>query len=110
MSKLRHNSALYLPYTGPYAGRGPHRKDGKKLDYRHIPAAYLQVTSIDEEIETHIYQLTLWHKKFAEMLNVVVIVKTNVQTHKMAHVVLFSSDVTLGYAQLIDSAVVFCHF
>ena len=36
------------------------------------------------------------------MLNVVVIVKTNVQTHKMAHVVLFSSDVTLVYAQLID--------
>ena len=102
VSKLRHNSALYLPYSGPYAGRGPHRKYGKKLDYRHIPAAYLQVTSIDEEIETHIYQLTLWHKKFAEMLNVVVIVKTNVQTHKMAHVVLFSSDVTLGYAQLID--------
>jgi len=36
------------------------------------------------------------------MLNVVVIVKTNVQTHKTAHVVLFSSDLTLGYAQLID--------
>jgi putative transposase len=102
VSKLRHNSALYLPYTGPYAGRGPHRKYGKKLDYRHIPAAYLQATSIDEEIETNIYQLTLGHKKFAEMLNVVVIVKTNVQTHKRAHVVLFSSDVTLGYAQLID--------
>jgi putative transposase len=102
VSKLRHNSALYLPYTGPYAGRGPHRKYGKKLDYKHIPEAYLQATSIDEEIETNIYQLTLWHKKFAEMLNVVVIVKTNVQTHKMAHVVLFSSDVTLGYAQLID--------
>ena len=102
VSKLRQNSALYLPYTGPYAGRGPHRKYGKKLDYRHIPAAYLQATSIDEEIETNIYQMTLWHKKFAEMLNVVVIVKTNVQTHKMAHVVLFSSDVTLSYAQLID--------
>src|SRR5215471_3008467 len=28
--------------------------------------------------------------------------KTNVQTHKTAHVVLFSSDLTLGYAQLID--------
>jgi putative transposase len=102
VSKLRHNSALYLPYTGPYAGRGPHRKYGKKLDYRDIPSAYLQATSIEEEIETNIYQLALWHKKFAEMLNVVVIVKTNVQTHKTAHVVLFSSDLTLGYAQLID--------
>jgi hypothetical protein len=53
-------------------------------------------------IETNIYQLALWHKKFAEMLNVVVMVKTHVQTHKTAHVVLFSSDVMLGYAQLID--------
>ena len=44
------------------------------------------------------YQLALWHKKFAEMLNVVVMVKTNLQTHKTAHVVLFSSDLTLGYA------------
>jgi putative transposase len=102
VSKLRHNSALYFPYAGPYAGRGPHRKYGKKLDYRNVPSAYLQATSIDEEIETNMYQLALWHKKFAEMLNVVVIVKTNLQTHKTAHVVLFSSDLTLGYAQLID--------
>ena len=58
--------------------------------------------SIDEGIETNIYQLALWHKKFAEMLNVVVIVKTNLQTHKTAHVVLFSSDLMLGYAPLID--------
>jgi putative transposase len=26
ISKLRCDAALYLPYTGPYAGRGPHRK------------------------------------------------------------------------------------
>jgi DDE superfamily endonuclease len=32
VSKLRYNSALYFPYAGPYAGRGPHRKYGKKLD------------------------------------------------------------------------------
>jgi putative transposase len=102
VSKLRYNAALYFPYVGPYAGRGPHRKYGKKLDYRNIPSAYLQTTSIEEGIETNIYQLALWHKKFAEMLNVVVIVKTNVQTPKTAHVVLFSSDLTLGYAQLID--------
>ena len=30
------------------------------------------------------------------------IVKTNLQTKKTAHVVLFSSDVSLGYAQVID--------
>jgi putative transposase len=102
VSKLRYNSALYFPYAGPYAGRGPRRKYGKKLDYRHMPNASLQATSIDEGIETNIYQLSLWHKKFAEMLNIVVIVKRHLQTHKTAHVVLFSSDLMLGYAQLID--------
>jgi len=102
ISKLRYNSALYFPYDGPYCGRGPRRKYGKKLDDRNMPSAYLQATSMDEGIETNIYQLALWHKKFAEMLNIVVIVKRNVQTHKTAHVVLFSSDMTLGYAQLID--------
>jgi putative transposase len=102
VSKLRYNSALYFLYAGPYAGRGPRRKYGKKLDYRNIPSVYLQATSIDEGIETNTYQMSLWHKKFAEMLNIVVIVKRNLQTHKMAHVVLFSSDLTLGYAQLID--------
>ena len=102
VSKLRYNSALYFLYAGPYAGRGPRRKYGKKLDYRNIPSAYLQATSIDEGIETNIYQMPLWHKTFADMLNIVVIVKRNVQTHKTAHVVLFSSDLALGYAQLID--------
>ena len=102
VSKLRYNSALYFPYDGPYCGRGPRRKYGKKLDYRNIPSAYLQATSIDEGIETNIYQMSLWHKKFAEMLNIVVIIKTNLQTHKTAHVVLFSSDLTLGYDHLID--------
>jgi putative transposase len=32
VSKLRYNSALYFLYAGPYAGRGPRRKYGKKLD------------------------------------------------------------------------------
>jgi len=32
VSKLRYNSALYFPYAGPYCGRGPRRKYGKKLD------------------------------------------------------------------------------
>ena len=67
-----------------------------------MPSTSLQATSIDEEIETNIYQMALWHKKFAEMLNIVVIVKRDLQTHKTAHVVLFSSDLTLEYELLID--------
>lgn len=102
VAKLRYTSALYFLYAGPYAGRGPRRKYGKKLDYRNIPSAYWQATSIDEGRETNMYQMSLWHKKFADMRNIVVLVKRNLQTHKTAHVVLFSSALTLGSAQLID--------
>jgi hypothetical protein len=102
ISKLRYNSALYLPYDGPYSGRGPHRKYGQKLDYQNIPSEYLKSTSIDKEIKTQIYQMSLWHKKFADLLNIVVIVKTNLKTNKTAHVVLFSSDLELEYEKMID--------
>lgn len=102
ISKLRYNSALYLPYDGPYSGRGPRRKYGQKLDYQNIPSEYLKSKSVDEDIKTQIYQMPLWHKKFSDLLNIVVIVKTNLQTRKTAHVVLFSSDLSLGYESLID--------
>jgi putative transposase len=102
ISKLRHNSALYIPYEGPYSGRGPHRKYGQKLDYHNMPSECLKSTSIAKEIKTQIYQMPLWHKKFVDLLNIVVIVKTNLKTKKTAHVVLFSSDLSLGFESLID--------
>ena len=46
--------------------------------------------------------MNVWHKKFVDLLNIVVIVKTNLKTQAVAHVVLFSSDLALAYAQLID--------
>jgi putative transposase len=102
ISKLRHDAALYFPYDGPYAGRGRRRKYGSKLDYACIPCRYLQHRSVEDHIRTDIYQARMLHKEFAEPLNVVIIVKTNLKTRKRAHVVLLSSDPELGYAQLID--------
>jgi putative transposase len=102
ISKLRHDSALYLPYHGPYSGRGPRKKYGDKINYQNIPETYLKTSSTDKDIETKIYQMKMWHKKFADLLNVVVIVKTNLKTHKVAHVVLFSSDLDLSYDLVID--------
>jgi putative transposase len=102
ISKLRHDSALYFPYKGPYAGRGPRKKYGKKLNYQDVPESYLKASSTDKDVETKIYQMSLWHKKFADLLNVVVIVKTHLKTQKVAHVVLFSSDLDLDYEQVIE--------
>lgn len=102
ISKLRHDAALYFPYEGPYSGRGPHRKYGKKIDYNNIPPRYLKHSSIEENIQTNIYQATMLHKEFAQLLNVVIIVKYNLKTDKRAHVILFSSDLDLSYERLID--------
>ena len=102
ISKLRSDAALYEPYDGPYQGRGPRRKYGAKLTYTALPDKYLRQTTVEGAIETRIYQAELRHKEFAQLLNVVIILKTNLSTQKRAHVILFSSDLTLAYDKLID--------
>jgi putative transposase len=102
ISKLRCDAALYVPYSGPYAGRGPRRKYGHKIDYDHLPGEYLQQTTVEGHIETRVYQAQLLHKEFPQPLNVVIVAKTNLRTHARAHVVLFSSDLDLAYAPLVD--------
>jgi hypothetical protein len=102
ISKLRYDAALYFPYTGPYAGRGPHRKYGDKVDYDHLPMQYLKETTVERHMQTCIYQLHLLHKEFPQPLNVVIIAKTNLRTQARAHVVLFSSDLALAYTPLVD--------
>jgi putative transposase len=102
ISKLRCDAALYFPYTGPYAGRGPHRKYGRKVEYPNIPAPYLKETTVEGNTQTRLYQAQLLHKEFAQALNVVIIVKTNLQTHTWGHVILFSSDRELPYDTLRD--------
>src|SRR6266581_3951454 len=102
ISKLRADSALYWPYTGPYAGRGPRRKYGDKVDDAHLPETYLKETTVEGHIQTRLYQAQLLHKEFAQPLHVVIIVKTNLHTQARAHVVLFSSDLALAYVPLVD--------
>ncbi len=102
ISKLRCDAALYFPSTGPYAGRGPRRKYGRKVDYANMPQQYLKATTVEGHIATRLSQAQLLHKEFAHPVNVVIIVKTNLRTQAQAHVLLFSSDLTLAYTSLID--------
>jgi hypothetical protein len=55
-----------------------------------------------KNIETKLYQVQVWHKNFPDLLNVVVIVKKNLKTGKVAKVLLFSDDLNLPYDKLID--------
>lgn len=102
ISKLRHDSALYLPHDGPYSGRGPRKKYGARLDFARPPQHSWRHTTVEDDLRTDTYQLTVRHKKFAEPLNVVLVVKTHLKTHRSAHVLLFSSDLTLAWDKLVD--------
>jgi hypothetical protein len=102
ISKLRCDAALYFPYAGPYAGRGPRRKYGRKVDDDDMPERYLQETTVEGHIQTRRYQAQLLHKELAQPLNVVIIAKTNLRTQARAHVVLFSSALALASAPLVD--------
>ena len=102
ISKLRSDSALYLPYDGPYAGRGPKRLYGDKLNPRTLPERYLCQSSVEQDIESCIYQVQVRHKTYAELLNVVCLVKTNLKTQAQAHVLLVCSDLALPFDKLLD--------
>ena len=102
ISKLRFDSALFFPYSGEYSGRGRRKKYGNKVDYGKLPEKYLKSSSIEGNIQTHIYQMQLWHKLFADLLNIVIIEKTHLKTGKKRHIILFSSDLELAYDKLIE--------
>ncbi len=102
ISKLKRNAALYLPYEGKQKPSGARKKYGEKLNYHSIPSKYLQSTTTEAGVQTDIYQLKALHKEFGHPLNVVIIVKTKLATSERAHVLLFSSDLTLAADRLID--------
>lgn len=102
ISKLRCDAALYLPYEGEYSTIGRHPKYGDKIDVYKINEKYLKETSIQENLRTDIYQATLLNKEFDFALNVVIIIKTNLDTQAQAHVILFTTDLDLAYNKIID--------
>ena len=58
-------------------------------------------TTQDEGIRTDVYQATMLHECFADPINVVILVKTDLARGTWAHAVLFSSDLKLTYDTLI---------
>jgi hypothetical protein len=101
ISKLRFDAALYPAFEGEYSGRGPKPKYGAKIDCRNMDAKYLKDTSIEGNLRTDIYQGQFCNKEFAFALNVVVILKTNLETQAQAHVILFSTDLKQTYGKII---------
>ena len=102
ISKLRADAALYFPYDGPYQGRGPRRKYGAKLNVDAMPEQFLRQRSVEDGVETSVYQAEMLHTEVAQALNVVIIVKTNLKTQARAQVLLFSSDLSLSFEKLVE--------
>jgi len=105
ISKLNRNTALFLPYKeekNKKRRRGRPRKYGKKLDYQKLPKENLSHEYEEQGIQTKIYQVPqVWTKKMPFLINVVIIVKTNLENQKTSRVVLFSTDLNLEAQELI---------
>ena len=102
ISKLNRNTALYLPYQGPYPGKGRRKKYGDKIDYQDIPERYLTQSTTEDGIRTMVYQIKgVWTKQMPCLINVVIIVKINLETQKAGRVVLFSTDLALEASTII---------
>jgi putative transposase len=101
ISKLRSDAALYPAFEGEHSGRGAKPKYGTKIDVHQLDAKYLKETSTEDHLRTDIYQGQLYNKEFAVALNVIVILKTNLETHAQAHVILFSTDLGQPYDKII---------
>ncbi|WP_254564144.1 hypothetical protein [Oscillatoria sp. HE19RPO] len=94
--KLREDSGLYFSCKSSDSEQKTNGKYRLNLQVGQITAEYLK------KITTEIYQTTLLHKKIAQSLNVVIIVKTNQGTSSHSHVILFSRDLDLSYGERID--------
>ena len=99
---MRHDTALYLPFSGEKPRRGPTPRYGDKINYAHLPADFLVSSSIDDDYRVDTYQMHAYHKEYPDLLNVVVVVKTHLITGKRGHIVLFSTDLDLNADQVVD--------
>ncbi len=101
VSKMRSDAALYPAFEGEYSGTGRPTKYGEKIDVNKLDANYLKETSIEDHLRTDIYQGQFYNKEFAFALNVVILLKTNLETGAQAHVILFSTDLELAYDKIV---------
>ena len=102
ISRMRSDAALWLEPTAEEKQEHPRLKYGARLDYTKLPKEGLCSEVTEEGYCTRIYHLTCLHKEFAERLNIVIIVRTHIESGRVGHVVLVSSDLTLCWELLLD--------
>lgn len=101
ISKMRSDAALYPSFEGEYSGNGRPTKYGEKIHVHQMDPKLLKETCREGKVRTDIYQGQFYNKEFAFALNVVVILKTNLETLSQAHVILFSTNLELAYDKML---------
>jgi len=111
ISKLRVNTALYLPYAekkGAKKRRGRKPKYGSKIDYDTLTpesAYYVKTTQEEDkpEVSIQIYQISkVWVKFLPVLINVVIFKAVNTKTGKVGRRILFSTDLNLSAELMIQ--------
>ena len=102
ISKLRQDSELYLPFDGEYSGHGAPKKYGNRLHIDNLPDGCWRFDEFEDDIKTSVYQLTALHRKFAQPLNIVIVVKTHLKTGRTAKAILFTDDLGLPANLLLE--------
>jgi putative transposase len=102
ISKMRSDAALYLEPTALQKRLRPRLKYGDRLDVADLPADLLRSSHTQDGVLTQVYQVRCLHKSFDRRLNVVLLQKTHLASGRVGHVILFSSDLFLSAATLID--------
>jgi DDE superfamily endonuclease len=102
ISKMRSDAALYREPTLLQKQLRPRLKYGDRLDMAELPADLLKSSDTADGYRTQVYQARCLHKSFDRRLNVVILKKTHLQSGRVGHVILFTSDLFLGAATLID--------
>jgi len=102
ISKMHYNAELYLTPTAAEKAKRPRLKYGARIDYTHLPETLLCWRCTEDGYRFEVFQARCLHKHFADPINVVIVVKTNLQTQHVGHAVLFSSDLSLDAERLVD--------
>ena len=103
ISKLKSNSALYLPYEGEQNKRGARRIYEKdKIDLDNIDKKYLKETIEDEKTKKEIYQFNAHNKKIHGLLNIVVTITTNLKKGRKSRKIIFSTDTQQSYEKILE--------
>jgi hypothetical protein len=88
--------------SAPKAVKAKDPKPGRPKGSANQNRKYVGLPPLQGGIRARVYQAQAWHSNFPGLLNVAVIVKTNLKTGRTAKALLFRDDLALAAETLIE--------